>query len=239
MSDPRRVMKQLTALTARLPREPQPSRPTFTAQGTDEQLSTAVAVYPQIDMSGSSTVSITNDDRTHRRRASVSVRRSLLRRKARHIRAAKRRSSPRKRLILVGLQVHEMNCYGGDAPASSVPKSRPHHRNDEACSACANPSPASASSRSLLQRISRPRVMAVLSVSGNLCPYEICQGTLAHAGARVGDDRKETVRFHDAQHLGQQCLLPALHPDRAVGLDEVCEAVLEVLVRGPIQQVAD
>jgi len=47
MSDPRRVMKQLTALTARLPRKSQPSRPVFTAPGTDEQLSTAVAVYPR------------------------------------------------------------------------------------------------------------------------------------------------------------------------------------------------
>jgi hypothetical protein len=76
MSDPRLVMKQLTALTARLPREPQPSRPTFTAPGTDEQLSTAVAVYPQIDMSGSSTVSIANHGRTHLSRARVSVGRS-------------------------------------------------------------------------------------------------------------------------------------------------------------------
>lgn len=64
MSDPRRVMMQLTAPTARLPRKSQPSRPVFTAPGTDEQLSTAVAVYPQIDMSGSSTVSIANHDRT-------------------------------------------------------------------------------------------------------------------------------------------------------------------------------
>jgi len=72
MSDLRRVMMQLAAPTARLPREPQPSRPIFTAPGTDEQLSTAVAVYP-LDMSGGSTVSIANHDRTHLSRALVFV----------------------------------------------------------------------------------------------------------------------------------------------------------------------
>lgn len=112
-----------------------------------------------------------------------------------------------------------------------------HHRNCDACCSLSKPPPSCCTSRSLLQTAIRPACQprgARRQVKPEDAPRD---SALAAVRAGVREDRQEALRVDDAQHPGEQSLLPAGHAELRARSEQVTQPLLQRPLDRSVEQM--